>query len=182
MIILIELSKKKITFCGKQRQFKRVPAKALKDASKGLEAIQEEMAEMVQGLQEDELKAQKKRVEANDLLLNPKATKKDETRANKLLKEAETIEKGLEERAEEINSQVEELNSKLIESYSVIAETLLEPMTASEFIENHDNLDMIKAKNLSIFYDLYMADFAEAKIEQRYKQMIDAEHDQLFQS
>jgi hypothetical protein len=177
---MMKLSKKEIDFCGKPRKFKRVSDRVLKDASKELEEIQEEMTGIVRDLKERESEAQKKRVEANEILMKPKPTKAAEAKAKKLLKEADKIVENLENSAKVLEKRTDELNDKLLHSYGVIAETLLDPMTVDEFINEHDNLDMIRVTNLSILYDLYMADFPEAKIEQRFKQMIDAEHDQSF--
>lgn len=176
----MKVSNKEIEFCGKPRKFRRVSARVLKDASKELEEIKEEMVSIMRDLKERELEAKNKRVEANEILMKPEPTKAAETKAKKLLKEADKIEKDLEDSAKDLEKQTDKLNDKLLHSYGVIAETLLEPMTVDEFLNEHDNLDMIRVTNLSILYDLYMADFPESKIEQRFKQMIDAEHDQSF--
>lgn len=177
---MMKLSQKKIEFCGKPRKFKRVPASVLKDASKDVEAVQKKLTKIVTEINEKELEARNKKVEANDILIKPKVTKKEKAKAEKLIKEADKIMEDLEEYSKGLEGEIKKLDNELVEGYGVIAETLLEPMTVKEFVENHDSVDMVIAKNLSIFYDMYMAGFSEVKIEQRLKQMIDANIDQLF--
>jgi len=177
---MMKLSQKEIEFCGKPRKFRRVATSVLKDASKNVENVQKELADIVTGINEKELEARNKKVEANDILIKPKVTKKEKSRAEKLIKEADKIMEDLEEYSKGLEGKINKLDNDLIEGYGLIAETFLEPMTVKEFVENHDSIDMVIAKNLSIFYDMYMSGFSEVKIEQRLKQMIDANIDQLF--
>lgn len=81
---MMKLSQKKIEFCGKPRKFKRVPASVLKDASKDVEAVQKKLTKIVTEINEKELEARNKKVEANDILIKPKVTKKEKAKAEKV--------------------------------------------------------------------------------------------------
>jgi uncharacterized membrane protein len=175
---MIKLSTKTIDFCGKPRKFRRTPAKKLKEASRDIEAMQQEVENLYNQVREKASEAQTSRTEAADLLANP--TKTNETKARKLLKKAEKAEGEVKEIEQKLHDEMTTYDQRIEQAYGGIAELLLEPMTVEEFIEEHDSTDMIIAKNLPMFYDMYMAGFNEVKIEQRLKQLIDAEYEARF--
>ncbi|KAF5031061.1 hypothetical protein DSECCO2_631650 [anaerobic digester metagenome] len=192
----MKLSKKTIEFCDKPRHFKRCPNKQLKEAMKGVEGIQKDMENSLDGVKKDVDKVEELRKEAT-LLFNDIETSKDNDRlikdekelekrvlqrekdnkkALKLIKQAEKIEADLEKKTDKINAKVKEIDGKLITEYGKVCEQLLEPFAPGEFEENYDSIDMTIAKNLPMFYDLYMGNISENKIDNKLKQLIEAEH------
>lgn len=178
---MLKLSQNEIDFCGEPRRFKRCSNKVLKDANKDVEAIQQELQDkMERGIKMGE-KARNLRTEANKLLSKTKPGVKDKNRAEKLNKEAESVESEIEEFAEAIQNAQDEYDERIIHAYDKVCVTLLEPMDPGEFEENHDSRDMVIAKNLSLFYDMYMTGFSQTKVDMRIRQLIDAEHEHRFQ-
>lgn len=192
----MRLCKRTIDFCGEERRFKRTTNKALKNAMKGVEALQKELVDSLKGFEDKFNEAQKLRTEATGLYtqletskdgdravddkeeLKKRAVKreKDNDKALKLIKQAEKIEKSLEKKTKEVEAKIDEVNDKLIPEYGKVCELLLEPFEAGEFEEKYDSLDMAIAKNLPMFYDLYMANVPEQKIKAKIRQLIEAEH------
>lgn len=192
----MRLSKKAIEFCGKERHFKRCPNKTLKGVLKGVEGIQKDMETSLDGVRKDVEKVEELRKEAtllfNDIEISRDGDRlikdekelekrvlqreKDNEKALKLIKQAEKIEAKIEKKSDEIDAKIKEIDGKLITEYGKVCEQLLEPFTAEEFEEEHDSVDMVIAKNLPMFYDLYMTNVADNKIENKLKQLIEAEH------
>lgn len=192
----MRLSKKAIEFCGKERHFKRCPNKKLKTVLKGVEGIQKDMETSLDGVKKDVEKVEELRKEAtllfNDIEISREGDRlikdekelekrvlqreKDNEKALKLIKQAEKIEAKIEKKSDEIDAKIKEIDGKLITEYGKVCEQLLEPFTAEEFEEEHDSVDMVIAKNLPMFYDLYMTNVADNKIENKLKQLIEAEH------
>lgn len=192
----MKLSKKTIEFCGEPRHFKRCPNKTLKKVMKGVEGIQKDLETDLEGVKKDVDKVEELRKEATllfndieisregDILIKDEKEmekrvlqrEKDNKKALKLIKQAEKIEEELEKKSEEIDAKIEETDVRLIAEYGKVCEQLLEPFKAEEFEENYDSIDMTIAKNLPMFYDLYMGNISENKIDNKLKQLIEAEH------
>ena len=177
---MLKLSQNKIDFCGKERNFKRCSNKDLRDANKDIEDIQKDIKDkMEKGMKMGE-EGRTLRIKANELLSKKKPTAKEKKEAEKLNKEADEVQKALEEYGEIIENEQESFDENIVKAYDKICVTLLEPMEPGEFEENHDSRDMIIAKNLSLFYDMYMTGFSQAKIDMRIRQLVDAEHESRF--
>lgn len=178
---MAKLSSKEIEFCGKKRRFKRCPNKELRDAHKGVEAIQKEAVDKREDLLKKITEANKKRQEAAQLTIDSAKDSdnvdENKKKADRLIKRAEKIEKEVEEMTEKMEEELKDFDIRLAEAYDKVCVVLLEPMEPGEFTENHDSTDFVIAKNLGLFYDMYMTNFPEAKIESRLRQIIDAEHE-----
>jgi len=178
---MVKLSKSSIEFCGKQRRFKRCPTRVLRDSNKDVEALQKYARDKRQLIMDKVNEAGKKRQEAVQLYglayKDDSLLEKNQRKADKLVKEAEKIESELEELSDKIEIELGDFDERMDEAYDKVCVTLLEPMEPGEFVEAHDNIDMIIAKNLGMFYDLYMSGTSQAKIDLRLRQLIDAEHD-----
>jgi len=178
---MLKLSKNEIDFCGKKRRFKRCPNKVLRDANKDVEDIKKDLQEkMENGLKMGE-ESRELRLKANKITTKEEPTAAEKKKADGYIKKAEKIEADLEEFAKSIEDQQDEYDDKIIKAYGKVCMTLLEPMEEGEFEANYDSTDMVIAKNLSLFYDMYMTGFSEAKIQMRVRQLIDAEHEGRFQ-
>lgn len=178
---MVKLSKNEIEFCGKMRRFKRCPNRVLRDSNKGVEALQKEATERRDEIVQKISEAQEKRQEAVQLLgltyKDDTILEKNQKKADKLVKEAKKIEAKVDELSDTINEELSDFDERMAEAYDKVCQTLLEPMEPGEFIKNYDTIDLIIAKNLGLFYDLYMSGTAQAKIDMRLRQLIDAEHD-----
>ena len=178
---MVKLSKTEIEFCGKQRKFKRCPNRVLRDSNKDVEALQKEAMDKRDVLVKKVAEAQEKRQEAVRLLgltyEDDSLLEKNQKKADKLIKEAKKIESEVEELGDKLTEELADFDERLEQAYDKVCLTLIEPMEPGEFTETHDNIDMIIAKNLGLFYDLYMSNTSQAKIDLRLRQLIDAEHD-----
>lgn len=178
---MVKLSKTEIEFCGEKKRFKRCPNRVLRDSNKPVEALQKEYQDKRNELLKRVTTAQEKRQEAVQLYglsyKDDTILEKNQKKADKLVKEAKKIEAEVEEWSEELEKELTSFDERMAEAYDKVCVTLLEPMEPGEFIENYDNIDLIIAKNLGLFYDLYMSNTPQAKIDLRLRQLIDAEHD-----
>lgn len=172
-----KLSRIKIDFCGKKRNFRRCTARELKNASKGLEDIEKEMSNEVERLKELVKKGAEFKRESDQIYSKTNHTKANERKAEKLIKEAEKIETEINQLADELEEKSDEINERFIKEYDKICQLLLEPFQEGEFIKEHDSIDMIIAKNLQMFYDMYMTGMREEIIEGKLKELVEAEHE-----
>lgn len=177
---MVKLSKNEIEFCGKKRRFKRCPNKVLRDSNKDVEALRKEATEKRDMLVKKMAEVQEKRQEATQLLglayKDDTILEKNQKRADKLVKEAKKIEAEVEELSEKISEELADFDERLAEAYDKLCVALLE-IEPGEFIEKHDSIDLIIAKNLGLFYDMYMSGTPQAKIDVRLRQLIDVEYD-----
>lgn len=174
---MLKQSKETIYFCGKERHFKRCPNKVLRDVSKPIEEIQNALLDKVTKVNELEVESQRLRFESNDLLNQEKVSPDDIKKSNKLIKEAKKIEEEAMEIGKTVNSEIDGINEKLDIEYGKVCELLLDPFEPGEFEANYDTVDKVIVKNISMFYDMYMTNTREAKIQERIRQLVAAEHE-----
>lgn len=85
--------------------------------------------------------------------------------------ELETVKAGLMELSQ--NNPSKEYMTKVDELLAEKVETLLEGITAKEFLTNSDPVDTIKARNLEKYYQLAIVGEREAKIVNEMKEDVD---------
>jgi hypothetical protein len=177
---MAKTSKTEIEFCGKKRRFRRCSNRVLRDSNKDVEALQREATKKRDELVKKISEAQEKRQDAVQLLglayKDDTILEKNQKKADKLIKEAKKIESEVEELSNKIGEELATFDERMAEAYDKVCVALLE-IEPGEFLENYDSIDLIIAKNLGLFYDLYMSGTPQAKIDVRLRQLIDVEHD-----
>lgn len=194
---------KSLFFCGKERYFNNIPAKKLLQLTKPAEKLMKELNEKTLALSEIQLKAQNKRVEANDMLarrdrmhflsdkflstkeIKPEFLEKAEKYINtaeklkkdsqKLIQEAEKIEEPLEGMNKELNSFIDDMNKTLEIEYGKICSEVFKDFKPEDFNE-HTSIDMIIAQNLIEFQDKILSGELENRLQLRLKQLIHAKY------
>lgn len=200
MVKLYNPREKSIFFCGKERYFNNISGNRLTELTKPAEKLMKELNEKTSEFTEIRLKAQNKRIEANDLLsqrerminlsdktlsvkeITVEIIEKSESflgkaenlkkDANKLIKEAEKIEEPLEEMNKNLDEFVTDMNEKLEIEYGKICSEVFKDFKPEDF-EQHNSIDMIIAQNLLEFQDKIMTGFQENKLLFRLKQIVD---------
>lgn len=172
---MIKSSEKTMEFCGKERHFKRCPNKALKNANKKAATVQKKVAKMQNDLQSKQREIQNLNKEADFIVENKDRTEKDIERATELLQLIPQKEDELNKLMDKFDKDLDKVENELMDAYYEKCELMLEPFTKADFDEM-DDLDMAIVPFLEMFYDMYMSNFPEPKIEAKRKEIIEGGH------
>jgi len=178
--------KTKISFCGKDRKFKRTLNKELKDNQKEIEAIQDKMQPLIERNRdyqfkvtelEDEIESIDKHLLLLDKLDEP--TDEEIRESIKLNREKTGLQKEIHELRRENDSLsdedkkfFEDLDQELRDTYATFAVKVLDGFEFEEFEENADSTDLTIAPRLSELYRLALSGASQKEMDKAYKQII----------
>lgn len=171
-----------IELCEKKLHFKRVTNETLtKFSEKAEKEYEETVKSFVDDVEllDDKRESLEKRIalkEKQVALIEDKHDASDEEldkaftileEIGKLEDELETVKTGLLELGK--NNPSKEYSQKVDELLAEKVETLLDDITAKEFLSNSDPVDTIKARNLEKYYQMCIVGERESKIRQEIK-------------
>jgi len=171
-----------IEMCEKKLHFKRVTNETLtKFSDKAEKEYDETVKEFVDNVEllSDKQESLEKKIALKEKQVSILENKEDATddeldkafgileEISKLEEELETVKAGLLELGK--TNPTKEYSRKVDELLAEKVETLLDGITAKEFLTNSDPVDTIKARNLEKYYQLCIVGERESKIIQEIK-------------
>lgn len=177
--------KTKISFCGKERKFKRTPNKELKNYQKDIEDIQDKMQPLIERNRdyqfkvtelEDEIESIDKHLMLLDKLEDP--TDEEIRESIKLNRSKTELQKEIHQARRENDNLsdddrkfFEDLDQELRDAYAVFATKVFDKFEFDEF-EEADATDLTIAPNLGSLYRLALSGASQKEMDKAYKDII----------
>lgn len=178
--------KTKISFCGKERKFKRTPNKELKDYQKDIEDVQDKMQPLIKRNRdyefkitelEDEIDTINKHLSLLDKLEDPsdgeiRESLKYNMRKTELQKEIHELRREADNLSDEDKIFFDNLDQELRDCYATFATKIFDGFEFDELDEKADPTDLTIAPRLSELYRLALSGASQKDIDKAYTQII----------